>query len=43
MIGLEERLGVQIAETDYPKLSNLRGRLHYLETRTRSDQSAAKR
>ena len=42
IIGLEERLGVRIAETDYPKLSNLRGCLDYLETRTRSAESTAR-
>ena len=43
IIGLEERLGVRIAETDYPKLSNLRGCLDYLETRIRCNESTAGR
>jgi acyl carrier protein len=42
MMGLEERLGVRIAEIDYPKLSSLRGCLDYLETRTRSAESTAR-
>jgi acyl carrier protein len=33
VIGLEEKLGVRIAETDYPKLSSLRGCLAYLKAR----------
>jgi acyl carrier protein len=33
VIGLEERLGVRIAEIDYPKLSSLRGCLDYLGPR----------
>ena len=33
MIGLEERLGVRIAEIDYPKLSSLGGCLAYLRQR----------
>jgi acyl carrier protein len=31
VLGLEERLGMRIAETDYPQLSCLRGCLSYME------------
>jgi acyl carrier protein len=33
VIGLEERLDMRIAESDYPKLSSLGGCLAYLESR----------
>jgi acyl carrier protein len=39
VIGLEEKLGVRIAELDYPKLSSLRGCLAYLETRVGSAET----
>ena len=42
VIGLEEKLGVRIAEIDYPKLSSLRGCLDYLETRIGSAESTAR-
>jgi acyl carrier protein len=38
VIGLEEKLGLRIAEIDYPKLSSLRGCLAYLQTRVGSGE-----
>jgi acyl carrier protein len=34
IIALKSRLGVDVAELDYPKLRNLRGAVDYLEART---------
>lgn len=37
ILAIEERLGLRIAETDYPRLSSLEGALAYLGDRRRRD------
>ncbi len=39
VVGLEDRLGMRISETDYPQLSCLRGCLTYFESRRASTSS----
>ena len=34
VIGLHERLGIDIPEADYPKLSTLEGAIRYLESKS---------
>lgn len=36
IVGLEDRLGIRITETDYPQLSCLQGCLSYIESRRAS-------
>lgn len=40
VLGVEERLGVRIAEHDYPQLSSLNGCLHCLRDYARSPDGA---
>jgi acyl carrier protein len=40
VMGLEERLGLRIAEVDYPQLSTLNGCLRYLQARATLQQDA---
>lgn len=37
VVGLEERFGLRISETDYPELSSLRGCLRYIAARRAPD------